>query len=265
MNNNNICKFSNVCSSDLVCSNFIYEETDIQSKPTYTDNYIMGFIVGGCGILNQNDGKFIISKGDAFFIQKNSNFSIEKEDNIVYFYISFYGRRADELVERFDLSDASCVFNLSDDYQKITEFAFDCLKKANLQNTDLFAETVLIYLLAHLNIKKGKSNNLLAEIIKLTNENFTDPSFSLSKLATFMGYDVKYLSFFFKKNKGMYYSQYLKELRIKRSVFLMEQGITSVKNVAILSGFNDALYYSKVFKKETGKSPKDYMSNLIKT
>ncbi|MDD6478723.1 MAG: AraC family transcriptional regulator [Oscillospiraceae bacterium] len=38
----------------------------------------------------------------------------------------------------------------------------------------------------------------------------------------------------------------------------------SIKNVALLSGFTDPLYFSTVFKNKTGSSPKTYIKNLFK-
>ena len=59
---------------------------------------------------------------------------------------------------------------------------------------------------------------------------------------------------------GVSYSEYLRTLRIKYAVSLFDHGIDSVKNVALLSGFADPLYFSTVFKKYTGLSPKEYKS-----
>ena len=67
-----------------------------------------------------------------------------------------------------------------------------------------------------------------------------------------------------KKKKGIPFTQYLRELRIAHALFLMEQGVVSVKNIAILAGFGDALYFSKIFKEQVGLSPKAYMENLQK-
>jgi YesN/AraC family two-component response regulator len=41
---------------------------------------------------------------------------------------------------------------------------------------------------------------------------------------------------------------------------LFDHGIDSVKNVAFLSGYKDPMYFSNVFKKVVGRSPKDYMA-----
>ena len=94
---------------------------------------------------------------------------------------------------------------------------------------------------------------------------FSDSSLSLSTIAARVGYNDKYISALFKKQKGITYTQYLRSLRIKHSIFLMEQGIVSVKNVAILSGFGDALYFSKVFKEVEGISPKDFIKKQRST
>ena len=96
----------------------------------------------------------------------------------------------------------------------------------------------------------------------ITDEKFTNADFSLSYLASQLGYDAKYLSFLFKKKKGITFTQYLRDLRLRHAIFLMEQGVANVKNTAILSGFDDALYFSRIFKQYTGHSPKEYIENL---
>ena len=53
-------------------------------------------------------------------------------------------------------------------------------------------------------------------------------------------------------------SEYLRVLRIRYAVMLMENGVTSVKNVAALSGFSVPLYFSKVFTEMIGVSPSQY-------
>jgi transcriptional regulator GlxA family with amidase domain len=45
-------------------------------------------------------------------------------------------------------------------------------------------------------------------------------------------------------------------------LFLMEQRVVSVKNIAVLAGFGDALYFSKVFKGQMGESPKKYIEKM---
>ena len=58
---------------------------------------------------------------------------------------------------------------------------------------------------------------------------------------------------------GISYSEYLRSVRIKYATALFDHGIESIKNVALLSGFSDPLYFSGVFKKYIGMSPKQYI------
>ena len=147
-------------------------------------------------------------------------------------------------------------------YQTMREFWLDCLRDADDGNVDLLAEAVLLYSLAHLRPAVKKQNDLLTKILLITDERFTEADFTLSSLADEIGYDAKYLSFIFKRKKGVTFTGYLRDLRLRHAIFLMEQGVVSVKNVAILSGFDDALYFSKIFKQYTGHSPKEYIENL---
>ena len=78
-----------------------------------------------------------------------------------------------------------------------------------------------------------------------------------------LGYNGKYLSHVFREKTGVRYSEYLRSLRIKYAVSLFEHGIDSVKNVAVLSGFSDAMYFSTVFKESVGVSPKEYRAALF--
>ena len=264
MKNNNICKFSDIKSSDLICTQFVYETQNTQSQNSYSDRYILGFVTEGEGLLCQNIHEIKINKGTVFFIEKETNFSIKGENGFAYFYISFYGRRADELVERFVLSRNNCIFNLNNSYDELSAFAFNCLQRANEQNTDILSECGLLYFMTYLEVKEHRSTDLLSTMISLTAQNFSNASFSLNTLSDMMKYDAKYLSFYFKKHKRICYSEYLRDLRVKHSIFLIEQGLTSVKNIALLSGFADALYFSKVFKKEMEKSPKEYIAYINK-
>ena len=141
----------------------------------------------------------------------------------------------------------------------------DTIYKSEDKNLDLFSESVVLYTLAHLSTVKKQQSDRMARILKITDENFTNPEFTLSSLAERIGYNAKYLSSLFNKGQGEPFTQYLRDLRLKRALFLMEQGIVSVKNIAILSGFGDALYFSKIFKQVYGISPKKYIEKISGT
>lgn len=260
----NICKFNETSSGDLICTDFVYETSKAQSRGELCDKFTLGFVVKGEGTLAGSRATLPLSQGCVFFIPKNTPFSIDGEGELCYFYLHFHGRRAGELALRVGPADEPCVFDKTEHYTRILDFGFDCLQKATADNLDIFSEAVLLYILGHLETEQRESGGLLATIVAKTNECFSDPHFSLSTLAAGLGYDSKYLSSLFKKKKGIPFTRYLRELRVRHAVFLMERGVVSVKNIAILAGFGDALYFSKIFKEEMGISPKSYMDALEK-
>ena len=106
-------------------------------------------------------------------------------------------------------------------------------------------------------------NRIVKRIMEISEKSFTDPDLSIATLAEKLGYNAKYLSHVFREKAGVRYSEYLRSLRIKYAVSLFDHGIDSVKNVAVLSGFSDAMYFSTVFKESVGVSPKEYRMTLF--
>ena len=78
----------------------------------------------------------------------------------------------------------------------------------------------------------------------------------------FTGYNEKYLSHLFKSRIGVSFTEHLRNKRISYAVLLFEHGLDSVKNVAFLSGFSDPLYFSTVFKRSLGVSPKEFIDRM---
>jgi len=260
MENLNICKFNFNQSSDLVCHNFIYESTDCQSVSRTAENHIINLVTKGKGRLLCGGKEYIIERGALYCILKGENFSVENISELEYSYICFSGRRASEYMERLGISESNRLFSGN---EEIIPFWTENIASVSDGNLDLLSEATLLYSLAKLNpCVKNKGSDVISKVIALTEEKFTDPDTSLGSIADELGYHSKYISFLFKKQKGITYTKYLRDIRIKHAMFLIEQGIVSVKNVAILSGFQDALYFSKVFKDAVGISPKEYIDSI---
>lgn len=51
---------------------------------------------------------------------------------------------------------------------------------------------------------------------------------------------------------------FIREIRIKRAVQLIDSGEYNFSQVAYMTGFNDPKYFSKCFKKQMGMTPSEY-------
>lgn len=71
-----------------------------------------------------------------------------------------------------------------------------------------------------------------------------------------------YFSICFKKIIKVNFQNYITEQRIKKAKNLLSNSGLSIKEIATLTGYENSSYFGKVFKKETGLSPKQFRQNI---
>ena len=257
--NENICKFVNTQYSHAIkIHNFVYEKTAINHEGFFTnDLHKIYLVTSGEGKLVTQNGEKKLSVGNIFFTFKQIPYKILNTNNINYMYISFDGTRCEELFSRFGISPINCIFN---GHESLNAFWESSIIKAGEKNLDLISESVLLYTLGEMAApKNNEQQHLIGSIIKFIEENFNDSEVNLNTISKHFGYNSKYVSRIFKNSMSITFSEYLTNIRIQHAIFLIEQNVTSVKNVALLSGYRDPLYFSNVFKTKLGISPKDFI------
>jgi len=85
---------------------------------------------------------------------------------------------------------------------------------------------------------------------------------SLKALAVSQNISPGYLSTLFKKETGMTITEYVNNRRIRHAIRLLNSTQLQIQTIARHCGIPDVNYFSKVFKKQTGKSPKEYRKTL---
>ena len=259
MSDRNICKFTSPSiSRELSISCFVFEtNADTAGREWVLLGNRMILAAKGGYELIVNGEAFSVESGDVAFCLKGERLRVRARGEFALMYIEFSGDRGDELLRRFDVSRERRIFGGFDGLIPLWQ---ESVSHASEQTVDLAAESILLYTFSRMSRYAPKRNELIDRIISVTEEHFTDPELSVSTLAQMLSYNPKYVSHAFKEKMGVSYSEYLCSMRIKYAVSLFDHGIDSVKNVAILSGFTDTLYFSTVFKKHTGTSPKEYKS-----
>ena len=56
--------------------------------------------------------------------------------------------------------------------------------------------------------------------------------------------------------------QFIKHIRLKRAAIFLEQGKMTISQISSKVGFKDQKYFSKIFKSQFGKTPKDYIQSF---
>ncbi|WP_162551279.1 helix-turn-helix domain-containing protein [Paenibacillus tepidiphilus] len=81
----------------------------------------------------------------------------------------------------------------------------------------------------------------------------------LSKLAGITGLSPSYLSSQFKQENGITVSDYIQRERIEEAKRLLELPGIRLSDIATRLHFNDQSYFTKVFKKYTGRTPRQFL------
>lgn len=81
---------------------------------------------------------------------------------------------------------------------------------------------------------------------------------SLDDVATELGISKGYVSTLFSQNLQCGFVDYLNKIRIERACVYLEQNYFKVYEIAYKVGFRDEKYFSKVFRKLVGMSPKEF-------
>ncbi|WP_404448539.1 response regulator [Sutcliffiella horikoshii] len=109
-------------------------------------------------------------------------------------------------------------------------------------------------------------NHLEADTIQQIKQYIMDHShedISLDTLARKVGLSPIYISKMFKEKQGINYIDFLTECRMEKAKRLMNDTEKSIKEITFEVGYHDPNYFSKVFKKVTNISPKEYRKTLL--
>lgn len=79
-----------------------------------------------------------------------------------------------------------------------------------------------------------------------------------SALADSLGVSLSYLCALFRRETGTTLSEHIRRRRIDHAKHLLKTTDLQVQTVALHCGIMDVQYFSKIFKKETGRTPKEY-------
>jgi len=112
---------------------------------------------------------------------------------------------------------------------------------------------------------KSEKAALLEPAVQYILNNYTDPDFSYTALCNVCDLSYSYFKELFCKAYGMPPVKYVTLLRIEKAKELLVTGFYSVSEIALACGFHNVYYFSNVFKKSVGVSPKDFRGSLGST
>ena len=102
-----------------------------------------------------------------------------------------------------------------------------------------------------------KNHELIKKAILYISQHFTE-NLTLEEVAGHVHLNPAYFSSVFKQSTGSSFKEYLNMVRIEESKRLLANTEYTIINIAVAADFEDQSYFSKVFKKYTGLTPRQY-------
>ncbi|URN93387.1 MAG: AraC family transcriptional regulator [Candidatus Pristimantibacillus lignocellulolyticus] len=242
----------------------------MQKFPThFHEYYVIGYIEEGQRILICKGEKYIINPGDLLLFNPYDTHSCEQIDGKTLDYRCI--NVSSEVMENIMLEmngiknlptfkqnvviQSELVSTLKELHKKISRDVND-FKKEELF---LYFMEVLIQAQSSISTKIPVSE-AFDEIEKVCNyleENYTK-TITLNHLSDLAGWSKYHLLRSFTKKKGLSPYSYLETIRVNHAKKLLEQGLKPIE-VSFVTGFSDQSHLTKLFKRQIGLTPKQYM------
>lgn len=113
-------------------------------------------------------------------------------------------------------------------------------------------------------VDQDKGAMLVSHVQNYIENNYTKYDLSLDSVADILNLNPSYLSSLFKRVTGINFSTYVTDKRISMAKELLQDPLRSAGEIASLTGYESASYFTRAFKKKTGLTPTEYRKSLNK-
>ncbi len=235
--------------------------------PGIRDHYLIHYISSGKGTYTYDGHTTKLEAGDLFLVRPDMEVSYRADERSpwTYYWVGFAGTDAGAILEATDLCGKNNVLR-SISYG-------DSLKKQLASINDAFGNSFI-----HAVRMTGELYRMLALIVEHASHtspitpddseqvrraiDFIDSHYSypisVEDIASYVGVSRSTLFRQFRRFLDLSPKEYLDQYRIRRAAYLLKHTDLTVNSVSVSVGYDNGLYFSKVFKKATGMSPSRY-------
>lgn len=229
-------------------------------------DYQLIYVLGGPLHYYDNDGTEHIAQPGNFLLYKPyeyQHYTIYKDEGTSFFWCHFGGDLVEDLLKEYHLFNKRLITtNENPTYRKLLY-----LMRSNLtQKQPYFTEMNKLYLQELItsiarankikNAQKEYPENLVTALEYI--QDHYHEEIKITQLTRICMTNHKALSKLFNEYLGEPPTKYLTNFRIQKAKMLLLQTNHKINEIALAVGFSDPLYFSNVFHKITGLSPRDF-------
>ena len=194
------------------------------------------------------------------------------EDNPEVFWIHFTGSDVKNILAYHGISLDEHVFycGVLPDYKALFRKIIQELQLCRYGYEDYIASLfndILLLVDRQQHEQKKATGNVQEQIERAAayfNENY-NTKISIDDYAESLHISTNWFIHNFKQYAGMSPAQYILSLRMVNAQSLLERTTYNIKEISEIVGYENPLYFSRVFKKEIGKSPAQYRKEMTPT
>ena len=231
--------------------------------PGVRDVYALHYIVSGKGYLKTCHSTFYLKTGESFIIFPHMEvyYYPDPLDPWEYFWIEFNGAKTSYLLSMINIAPDHPIVEASpQDFEPL----FHMIGTVGIEPFERERSEARLHLLLSYYMEYYPSDitffkkDYVLSARKYIEGNFWRSSLSVLDVVEFVKIERSYLFRLFKKTNGISISGYLTAFRIQRACELLINSQLSIKSLAYSVGYQDPLYFSKVFRKVTSYTPSQY-------
>lgn len=244
------------------------------------DEYILIYCLEGDGWIKLNQQTYRITPNSYFIIPAGTphQYGSEEQNHWSIYWVHFTGTSAETLFRKYcqkqsgnNKNPAPCVVKLPFEEERITYFdgfisllesghGSEAIEYVNISLWQLLVS--FIYHDYYSRIRHENSNTNIIDSATRYMQDHLGRSIRINELADHMNYSVSYLYYLFKRNTGYSPINYFNHLKIQEACKYLSFTDMSVKEISFSLGFQDPLYFSRLFKKRMNFSPTEYREKL---
>ncbi|MDR1898895.1 MAG: response regulator [Treponema sp.] len=158
------------------------------------------------------------------------------------------------------------IEELRGDIKAIIPFSLDQYEIREIINSrEVFYEKIRALFNAVIEFRESRTGGRYQSVIlkarAYIDRRYGDQDISLHTVASHVGISPNHLSTVFAQETGEKFIEYLTRVRIERAKQLLKNTTIKSADIAYETGFSDPHYFSFIFKKNTGLSPREYRQN----
>ena len=240
-----------------------------QWGPGIRDHYLIHHVVAGKGYYTVGGQTFTLSAGDTFLVYPLTEITYHADQNEPweYYWVGFSGSDAAAIIGATGFSKEKPVLLGQEHSPLIKNYLLQIYEARGQDFSHAVKMTGLLYLTLSLFLKPSdtaaKNDGALTYVQNaITYMNYHYPyDISIDDVAAFTGISRSHLYRIFMSHTGQSPKAYLSALRIRQACTLLKKSEISITAIAASVGFENSLYFSKVFKRLKGMTPTEYREN----